>query len=290
MAEIKAFYDETTGTVSYIVSDPTTHEAAFIDPILDFDAPAACLQTTSVDAMLTYADEHRLKIVWSLETHIHADHLSASDYVREKTGAKIGIGELVSEIQTGFGKFFNLDAKDIEGGLFDALFTDGDTFQIGELDVRVLHTPGHTPACVTYLVDASAAFVGDTLFMPDYGSARADFPGGDAKVLYESIRKILSLPSQTQVFVAHDYLSSDRPDPAWVSTVEEQARENIHANRNIDERQFVDLRVNRDAELKAPKLILPSLQVNIRAGQLPIAEADGTHYLKLPINRFGTTN
>lgn len=285
MADIKAFYDEATGTVSYIVSDPQTREAAFIDPVLDFDAASASLATKSVAAMLDYAAGHDLKNTWSLDTHIHADHLSASDYVRRKTGAKIGIGEKVKEIQKVFRRFYNLDSEDVAVVRFDTLFADGDIFTIGSLEVTVMHTAGHTPACISYLIEG-AAFVGDTLFMPDFGTARTDFPGGDARDLYRSIRNILQLPETTQIYVGHDYLSEGRPDPAWVSSVAEQAETNIHANRSVDEAKFVQVREARDATLKVPALILPSLQVNIRAGQLPQSEDDGHYYLKVPINKL----
>jgi glyoxylase-like metal-dependent hydrolase (beta-lactamase superfamily II) len=287
MADIKAFYDQPTGTVSYIVSDPATLEAAFIDPLLDFEGSSASLTTTSADAMLTWARDQGLKVVWSLDTHVHADHLSASDYVRGKTGAKIGIGEKVIEIQKVFRTFYNLEEEDLVQARFDVLFGDGDIFRIGSLEVKVMHTPGHTPACVTYVI-GDAAFVGDTLFMPDFGTARTDFPGGDASDLYQSIRRILRLPEETQIFVGHDYLSEDRPEPAWVTSVAEQAETNVHANVSVDEASFVDVREARDATLKAPALILPSLQVNIRAGKLPVLEEDGHSYLKIPINKMAS--
>lgn len=287
MAEIKAFYDEPTGTVSYIVCDPETKEAAFIDPLLDFDAASATLAMTSVDAMLDYASSHGLSVVWSLDTHVHADHLSASDYVRRKTGARIGIGEKVTQIQRVFRTFYHLDDEEMAEARFDVLFADGDTFKIGTVEVRVIHTPGHTPACITYLI-GDAAFVGDTLFMPDFGSARTDFPGGDARDLYQSIRHILSLPDDTRIFVGHDYLSDSRQAPAWVASVAEQAKSNIHANTSIDEARFVDIRTSRDVTLKAPALILPSLQVNIRGGKLPASEDDGHFYLKIPVNKLAS--
>ena len=285
--DIKAFYDPATGTVSYIVSDPETLEAAFIDPVLNYEAASATISTASADAMLAFADEQNFKIIWSLETHIHADHISASDYVRGKTGARTGVGEKVTEIQSVFRTFYHLDDIKTDGSQFDTLFADGDTFPIGQLDVRVMHTPGHTPACITYLVE-DAAFVGDTLFMPDYGTARTDFPGGDAKTLYSSIRHILDLPEQTNIFVGHDYLSEDRKTPEWVATAAEQKSGNIHINSSVNEQNFVSMRETRDATLKAPALILPSLQVNIRAGQLHPAESDGHHYLKIPLNKLGS--
>lgn len=284
---IKAFYDEPTGTVSYIISDPKMATAAFIDPVLNYDAASATISTTSADAMLDFAKQQNFKVLWSLETHIHADHLTASDYIRSKTGAKIGVGEKVTEIQSVFQGFYHLNDLETDGSQFDVLFADGDHFQIGELDVRVMHTPGHTPACVSYLLNG-AAFVGDTLFMPDFGTARTDFPGGDAKELYRSIRTILDLDEHTNIYVGHDYLSDNRQKPEWVSTVAQQSSDNIHVNSSIDEQAFIAMRQTRDVALKAPALILPSLQVNIRAGQLNPAESDGHHYLKIPINKLAS--
>lgn len=286
MAFIQAFFDPQTATVTYLVADPTTGEAAIIDPVLDFDPKAGRLSTSSVDAVLAVAGEKGLKITWALDTHAHADHLSGADYVRGKTGAKIGIGAHITQVQKTFKPLFN--ASDIipDGHVFDALFEDGATFSIGELKGRVIHTPGHTPACVTYVI-AGAAFVGDTLFMPDYGTARADFPGGDAAILYRSIRRILALPAETPIFVGHDYLPAGRNKPAWETTVAEQRASNVHVRDGVTEAEFVKMREARDATLAAPVLILPSLQVNIRAGALPPPEADGEVYLKLPVNRLG---
>ncbi len=285
--EIEPFYDQSTGTISYIVSDPATSEAAFIDPVLDYDGASAQLSTRSVDTMMSYAHDKGLTVTWCLETHIHADHLSAADYVREKTAAKIGIGEKVALIQVLFKTFYNLADDEVDITQFDRLFCHEDTFKIGHLVVSVMHTPGHTPACVTYLV-GDAAFVGDTIFMPDYGTARTDFPGGDARTLYRSIQSILSLPTQTRIFVGHDYLPEGRQSPAWVSNVDKQKTNNIHVNDTVSEEYFINLRQTRDATLTAPALILPSLQVNIRAGKLFPAESDGHQYLKIPINKLAT--
>ncbi len=285
MADIQAFFDPNTATVTYLVADPVSGEAALIDPVLDFEPKAARLSTHSADAVLAAASARGLRIVWVLETHAHADHLSAADYVRRKTGAKVGAGARIAEVQHAFGPLFN--AKDLNAAhAFDALFDDGATFKIGALEARVLFTPGHTPACVTYLVD-DAAFVGDTMFMPDYGTARADFPGGDAGALYRSIRRILDLPSTTRIFVGHDYLPAGRTEPAWESSVAAQRAHNVHVRDGVDEDAFVTMRRARDATLAPPVLILPSLQVNIRAGALPPPEDDGQIYLKLPINRLG---
>ncbi len=286
MANIQAFFDPATATVTYLVSDPGTGEAALIDPVLDFDPKAARLTSGSIDAVLAAAREQGLRIVWALDTHAHADHLSAADYVRRQTGAKIGIGARITDVQKTFKPLFHADDVVADGHVFDALFEDGAQFKIGGLIARVLHTPGHTPACVSYLID-DAVFVGDTIFMPDYGTARADFPGGDAATLYRSIRRILDLPPQTRVFVGHDYLPAGRSAPAWETTVAEERARNVHVRDGVSEPEFVRLRRARDATLAAPVLILPSLQVNIRAGALPPPEDDGQLYLKLPVNRLG---
>lgn len=285
MADIQSFFDPQTATVTYLVADPATRRAAIIDPVLDFEPKVARLSTGSVDAVLKAAEERGLTIVWALDTHAHADHLSALDYVRRRTGAKTGIGARIVEVQAQFRALFNAQDVSPDGGAFDALFKDGDVFEIGALRARVLHTPGHTPACVTYVID-DAAFVGDTMFMPDYGTARTDFPGGDAQTLYQSIRRILDLPSATRIFVGHDYQPSTRATPAWESSVTAQRDGNVHVHDGVSEDAFVAMRRARDATLAAPTLILPSLQVNIRAGVLPPPEADGRAYLKLPINRL----
>ena len=284
MIQTEAYFDEATNTVTYLVEDVSTKHAVLIDPVLDYEPHRAALMTRSVDRILSDIRARRLHLKWVLDTHAHADHLSAADYVRAETGAKMGIGARITNVQKLFGPVFN--ARDVcsNGSVFDALFEDGDDIPFGSTSIKVLHTPGHTPACVTYLIE-DAALVGDTLFMPDYGTARADFPGGDARTLHQSIQKILSLPPETRIFVGHDYLPASRNDVAWESTVAEQLASNVHLD-GMDEDAFVAMREARDATLKAPRLILPSLQVNIRGGALPPAEDDGHTYLKLPVNRI----
>lgn len=286
MPQIKAFFDDKTSTVTYLVWDPATKAAAIIDPVLDYEPHAARLTTASVDAVLDIADDLGLKVVWALDTHAHADHLSAAHHVRDITGAKVGIGARITEVQRVFSSMFHASDVCHDGGAFDALFKNDESFALGDLTVHVLHTPGHTPACVTYVID-NAAFVGDTLFMPDYGTARADFPGGDAATLYRSIHRILDLPPETRVFVGHDYLPAGRNLPAWETTVAEQRAANVHVHDGVDEAAFVAMRKARDATLGAPRLILPSLQVNIRGGEMPPPEDDGQVYLKIPVNRLG---
>jgi len=278
---IQGFFHPPTGTISYLVSDPASKVAAIVDPVLDYEPCAARVSSASADAVVACADRDGLKVEWILETHAHADHLSAGDYLRRKLGAKLGIGAKITDIQKIFGRIFA--ASDVRPEAFDRLFEDGDTFALGELTVRVLHTPGHTPACISYLI-GDAVFVGDTMFMPDYGTARADFPGGDAATLYRSIRRLLDLPPQTRVFVGHDYLPAGRVAHAWETTVEAQKTQNVWVHEGVEEAEFVARRVARDATLSPPTLILPALQVNIRAGALPPAEADGTVFLKLPVN------
>ncbi len=285
MPSVQAFFDEATNTVTYLVSDPVTHQAALIDPVLDYEPNAASLSTASVDKILDLAAARGLEIVWALDTHAHADHLSAVDHVRRRTGARAGIGANITRVQATFAPLFNAKDVNSDGSVFDGLFEDNETFRIGELEAKVLYTPGHTPACVSYLID-DAVFVGDTLFMPDYGTARADFPGGDAATLYQSIRRILSLPPEVRIFVGHDYLPESRAKHAWETTVAEQRADNVHVREEVSERDFIAMRTKRDATLAAPRLILPSLQVNIRAGRLPPAEDDGETYLKIPVNRL----
>ncbi len=284
--DVQAFFEPETHTVSYLVSDPATGDAAVIDPVLDFDPNAAQTGTRSADHILDAVREKGLALRWILETHAHADHLSAARILAQKTGAQIGIGARIDAVQKTFAPLFGVDGREAGPEAFDRLFEDGETFTLGGLTMRVLHTPGHTPACVSYLIE-DAVFVGDTLFMPDYGTARADFPGGDARTLYRSIRKLLDLPPETRMFVGHDYLPEGRTAFAWETTVGEQRARNIHVGGGVSEDAFVRLREARDASLAAPRLILPSLQVNIRAGDLPKAEADGRVYLKLPINALG---
>ncbi len=284
--DVQAFFDSQTATVSYLVSDPDSQAAAIIDPVLDYEPKAARIKTASADAILAAAANQGLRVEWVLETHAHADHLSAADYIRNKTGARIAIGARIAEVQKVFSSLFNLKDVAADGSAFDKLLADGETFKIGALEGRTLATPGHTPACVTYVI-GDAAFVGDTLFMPDYGTARTDFPGGDAATLYRSIRKILSLPDATRIFTGHDYLPEGRTMFAWESSVAEQKAHNVHMHEGVGESEFVALRNARDATLAPPVLILPSLQVNIRAGALPPPEDDGQRYLKLPLNRLG---
>jgi glyoxylase-like metal-dependent hydrolase (beta-lactamase superfamily II) len=284
---VQAFFDSATATVTYLVSDPATKAAAVIDPVLDYEPKTARISTKSADAVLIAAAAHGVAIEWILETHAHADHLSAADYLRRKTGAKIAIGAQITAVQKAFKPLFNATDVSTDGRAFDALFSDGDEFRLGALHARVLHTPGHTPACVTYVI-GDAAFVGDTVFQPDYGTARTDFPGGDAATLYRSIQRILALPPETRVFTGHDYLPAGRAFPAWESTVSEQRAANVHLHQGVSETTFVSLRTARDATLAPPVLILPSLQVNIRAGALPPPDGDGQVYLRLPVNRLET--
>ena len=281
--DIQPFFDPVTNTVSYVTSDPGTMECAIIDPVLDFDPRAGRLATRSAKSIVDYVQDHNLTTRWILETHVHADHLSAAEHLQKVLGGKIGIGHRITDVQRIFADVFNLKADfPVDGSQFDRLFHDGETFTIGRIPARVLHTPGHTPACVTYLV-GDAAFVGDALFMPDYGTARTDFPGGDARRLFRSIQRILALPSSTRMFVGHDYGTPDRKRFAWETTVEEQRRANVHVRLGVDEDAFVLMRANRDTTLEMPALILPSVQVNIRAGRLPAPESNGVHYLKIPI-------
>lgn len=281
--QIQAFFDPATSTASFLVSDPVTREAAIIDPVLDFEPRAARIATRSADAILAAVAERGLKLRYVLETHAHADHLTAADYIRRRTGALIVIGGHITEVQRIFIPRFEADDVQADGGVFDRLVEEGDVLSLGDLEIRVLHTPGHTPACVTYLVE-DAAFVGDTLFMPDYGTARADFPGGDATALYRSIRKILALPPETRVFVGHDYLPDQgRTENRWETTVAQERAHNVHVHDGVDEAAFVALRQARDAKLAPPALILPSLQVNIRGGALPPPTPAGHVFLRLPL-------
>ena len=279
---IRAFFDEVTNTISYLVVDPKTKRAAVIDPVLDYDPKSATVDVHSVRAILTAANEAGYLVEWSLETHAHADHLSGSPYVKAKTGAKTGIGENIKEVQRIFRPVFNATDLKTDGSDFDRLFGDGERFRIGNLEVEVIHTPGHTPACISYKI-ADAVFVGDTLFMPDYGTARADFPGGDAHTLYHSIQRILALPPETRLFMCHDYKAPGREHYAWETTVAEQRLKNIHVRQGVTEDDFVAMRIGRDATLPAPALLLPSIEVNIRAGRFPVAEANGVRYLRIPV-------
>jgi glyoxylase-like metal-dependent hydrolase (beta-lactamase superfamily II) len=280
--EIRAFFDEPTNTVSYLVADPETKRAAVVDPVLDFDHRSGKASTRSADEILQYAATAGLTIEWVLETHAHADHLSGAPYIKLKTGAKVGIGEHIREVQKIFRPVFNATDLKGDGSEFDHLFRDGERFKIGNLNAEVIHTPGHTPACVSYKVE-DAVFVGDTLFMPDYGTARADFPGGDARDLYRSIKRILSLPPETRLFICHDYKAPGRDSYAWETTVAEERERNVHVRDGVSEDEFVAMRETRDATLAAPLLLLPSIQVNIRGGNLPPEEVNGVRYLKIPV-------
>lgn len=282
--DVTAFFDEPTNTVSYVVKDPDSPACAIIDSVLDYDAAAGRTSTASADAIVAHVRARGLDVQWLLETHVHADHLSAAPYIQKAVGGAIGIGENITVVQDVFGKVFNAGTEfQRDGRQFDRLFREQDRFAIGALSGFVLHTPGHTPACLTYVI-GDAAFVGDTLFMPDYGTARCDFPGGDAGTLWDSIHKVLSLPDETRLFMCHDYKAPGRDTYAWETTVAAE-KENVHIKgRTRDE--FVAMRQARDATLGMPKLILPSIQVNMRAGQMPPPEDDGNVYLKIPLNRL----
>ena len=283
---VQHFFDEPTNTFSYVVRDPASQACAILDSVLDFDYAAGTTDVRSADEIVEYVRLNDLKVEWILETHVHADHLSAAPYLHEKLGGKTAIGAHIRDVQEIFGKAFNEGTEFArDGSQFDRLFTDGDTFAIGGLEGHVMHTPGHTPACLTY-VFGDAAFVGDTLFMPDFGTARCDFPGGDARVLYQSIRKVLSLPSETRIFLCHDYKAPGRDEYAHQTTVAEQREANVHVHDGISEDEFVQMRTERDATLDMPGLILPSVQVNMRAGDMPPAEDNGQVYLKIPVNLF----
>ena len=281
--QVHGFFDTATKTITYVVHDPASRAAAIIDPVLDFSPRNARISTASADAVLDYVHAQGLDLRYVLETHAHADHLSAAHHIREKTGAPVVIGAHITDVQTIFADLFEADDVARDGSVFDRLVTDGDELPLGNFAIKVFHTPGHTPACVTYII-GDAAFVGDTVFMPDYGTARADFPGGDARTLYRSIRKILNLPKDTRLFTGHDYPPETRPTPAWEASVADHRAANIHIHDGTDEAAFVAMREARDKTLAAPLLILPSLQVNIRAGNLPPATPEGHVYLRLPVN------
>ena len=284
--EVNAFFDAQTNTVSYVVRDPNGRSAAIIDSVLDYDQASGRTVTTSADEIIAFVQKHDLSVDWILESHVHADHLSAAPYLQERLGGKIGIGDQITVVQDTFGKVFNEGTEfQRDGSQFDALFREGDSFHIGQLRGDVLHTPGHTPACLTYVI-GDAAFVGDTLFMPDFGTARCDFPGGSSTDLFSSIQKILTLPDETRVFVGHDYKAPGRDEFAWETTVGEQKALNVHVGAGKTVEEFVAMRDARDATLGMPRLILPSIQVNMRAGQMPEPEEDGNVYLKVPVNRL----
>ena len=280
--DIKAFFDHDSNTVSYVVADPATKKAAIIDSVLGFDYASGTIGYDNADQMIAYVVAQKLTVEWLIETHVHADHLSAAPYIQQHLGGKIGISDRISEVQAVFGKIFNAGTEfERTGSQFDKLFADGDRYKIGELDAVAMATPGHTPACMVHLI-GDAVFVGDTLFMPDGGTARADFPGGDARTLYQSIQKILALPDQTRMFVCHDYAPNGR-EFLWETSVAAQRAANIHVGNNVAEDSFVDMRQTRDASLAMPRLIMPSIQVNMRAGHMPEAEENGATYLKVPI-------
>lgn len=281
--EVNAFFDEATFTVTYVVSDPTTGRAAIIDPVLDFEAASGRTSTASADDVVAYVKKNELEIDWILETHVHADHISGAPYLKERLGGQTAIGSGVTAVQSTFKNVFNLADLATDGSQFDHLFDDGDTFELGSISGRVIATPGHTPACVTYVI-GDTAYVGDTLFMPDFGTSRTDFPGGSAAQLYGSIQKILALPDDTRLFMCHDYKAPGRDKFAWETTVAAQRDNNIHINKSVSEAAFVKTREGRDRQLGMPKLLLPAIQVNIRAGRLPDPENNDIRYLKIPID------
>ncbi|MGK2871063.1 MAG: MBL fold metallo-hydrolase [Alphaproteobacteria bacterium] len=283
---VQSFFDPHTFTVTYIVQDPGSSACAIVDPVLDFDAAAGRTYTKSADKIIAHVRTHDLRVQWIIETHVHADHLTAAQYLQTQLGGQTVIGALVTHVQETFQTIFNTEKGfPVDGSQFDRLMHDGEQLSVGGLEMHAMHTPGHTPACMTYLA-GDAAFIGDTMFMPDYGSARADFPGGDARALYRSIRKILTLPPTTRLFLCHDYQTPERTEFVWETTVAAQKSENIHVHDGISEEDFVKMRTARDATLNMPALILPSVQINMRAGHFPPVEANGVSYLKLPLNYF----
>lgn len=281
---IAGFFDEATNTVSYVVHDPATREAAIIDSVLDFEAASGRTSNGSADLIVEYVEKNALEVIWIIETHAHADHISAAPYLQDRLGGKLGIGREIIRVQEVFGKLFNAGTDfERDGSQFDCLFDDGDAISLGKIEGIVLHVPGHTPADMAFIF-GDAAFVGDTIFMPDYGTARADFPGGDAGQLYRSIRRLLSLPDETRLFLCHDYKAPGRDEYAWETTVRQQREENVHVRDGVTEEEFVALRTGRDKNLPMPKLIMPSVQINIRGGRLPEPEANGVSYIKIPVN------
>ena len=282
--DVKAFFDLETNTVSYVVSDAASDVCAIIDPVLDFNQASGRTSSASADQLLDFIQSNGLELAWILETHAHADHLSAASYISSKTDGRTGTGKLITQVQSTFKNIFNLGDEFVaDGTQFDSLFEEGDLLPLGTMEIRVMHTPGHTPSCLTYVI-GDAAFVGDTLFMPDFGTARADFPDGDAATLYQSIQRIFELPANTRLFMCHDYKAPGRDEYAWETTVAEQHAHNVHIHKGIGEQAFVEFRNKRDAQLGMPKLILPSIQVNIRAGEMPPADDNGVVYLKLPFD------
>ena len=283
---VRTFFDQATFTASHVVHDPSTKSAAIIDSVLDYDPASGRTSFSSAQNIVSYVKENDLHVEWQLETHAHADHLSAAPWLQEQLGGKLGIGAQIITVQEVFGKIFNADTRFArDGSQFDKLFHDGDQFRIGNLNVTVLHVPGHTPADMAFVI-GDAAFIGDTLFMPDYGTARADFPGGNATTLFRSIRRLLSLPGKTRVFLCHDYKAEGRDQFAWETTIETERAHNIHVHDGITEENFVKMRTNRDATLNLPTLIMPSVQVNIRGGHMPEPDDNGTSYIKIPVNKL----
>nr|WP_321274730.1 MBL fold metallo-hydrolase [uncultured Vibrio sp.] len=279
------FFDPKTSTYSYVVTDSSSQQCAVIDSVLDYDPSSGRTSYESADKLIEFVRESRLEVEWILETHVHADHLSAAPYIKQKLGGKVSIGDKITLVQNTFGKLFNAGSDfAMDGSQFDHLFTDQETFTLGNLEAKAIHTPGHTPACMAYII-GNCVFVGDTLFMPDYGTARCDFPGGDAATLYQSIQKLFTLPDETRVFMCHDYKAPNREEYLCETTIGEERLHNIHVNQEIAEHQFVEMREKRDATLNMPTLILPSVQVNMRAGELPPAEDNGVRYLKIPLNK-----
>ncbi|WP_312168337.1 MBL fold metallo-hydrolase [Stutzerimonas kunmingensis] len=283
-AHIEPFFDPATFTYSYVVSDPQTGQCAVIDSVLDYDPASGRTSHATAQRLVDYVREQDLKVQWLLETHVHADHLSAAPYLRQQLGGQLAIGDRITVVQDTFGRLFNAGTGfATDGRQFDHLFHDGDTFQVGNIQARAIHTPGHTPACMTYVI-GDAAFVGDTLFMPDYGTARCDFPGGDARTLYQSIQKLFALPGDTRVFMCHDYKAPGREEFLYETTIAAEREHNVHVHAGISEDQFVAMRTARDATLSMPTLILPSVQINMRGGELPEPESNGTRYLKIPLD------
>ena len=282
--DVRSYFDVKTNAACYILKDPESNACAVVDSILDFDMASGTTHTAHADMLINEIKKNSWNLEWIIETHVHADHLSAAPYLSQKIGGKIAIGSNINVVQKVFGKIFNAGTEfQMDGSQFDRLFEDGDSFNVGQMEVEVMHTPGHTPACVTYVV-GDAAFIGDTLFMPDFGTARADFPGGSATNLYRSIQRILSLPDDTRLFLCHDYKAPGRDEFCWETTVAEEKLNNIHVGGGKSEEEFVSFRTARDEQLNMPKLIIPSIQVNMRAGKLPPAEDNGTVYLKVPLN------
>lgn len=283
-AHVEPFFDPATFTYSYVVSDPETRQCAVIDSVLDYDPASGRTSHATAQRLVDYVREQDLKVQWLLETHVHADHLSAAPYLKQQLGGRMAIGDRITVVQNTFGKLFNAGTEfATDGRQFDHLFQDEETFQVGNVPARAIHTPGHTPACMTYVI-GDAAFVGDTLFMPDNGTARCDFPGGDARTLYRSIQKLFALPGETRVFMCHDYKAPGRDEFLYETTIAAEREHNVHVHSGISEQQFVDMRTARDATLTMPTLILPSVQINMRGGELPAPESNGTRYLKIPLD------